>query len=173
MFYACAGRSEPRSDTGDPKAGRFPGVIAHLVPCNSAKVSSHLFVFRLRSALPGPPRSPPPSHHPRPADLERPGSFFLHEYLADARCPLIGSPFFASLDCCPDGIPLRESSDLAMRLDFTLTALLAASLSQAQYLISELSFGHAGRFVALIPLCSSWCSHPSHARKNMGMAACI
>ncbi|KAH7144559.1 concanavalin A-like lectin/glucanase domain-containing protein [Dactylonectria estremocensis] len=32
-----------------------------------------------------------------------------------------------------------------MRLDFTLTALLAASLSQAQYLISELSFGHAGR----------------------------
>ncbi|KAF7542834.1 hypothetical protein G7Z17_g11234 [Cylindrodendrum hubeiense] len=32
-----------------------------------------------------------------------------------------------------------------MRLDFTLTALLAAGLSQAQYLISELSFGHAGR----------------------------
>ncbi|KAH6893516.1 concanavalin A-like lectin/glucanase domain-containing protein [Thelonectria olida] len=32
-----------------------------------------------------------------------------------------------------------------MRLDWTLSALLAASLSQAQYLISELSFGHAGR----------------------------
>ncbi|KPM39625.1 hypothetical protein AK830_g6917 [Neonectria ditissima] len=32
-----------------------------------------------------------------------------------------------------------------MRLDLTLPALLAASLAQAQYLISELSFGHAGR----------------------------
>lgn len=168
MFYGCAGRSESRSDTGDPKAGHFPGVITHLVPCNSAKVSSHQLVFRLASALPGPPRSPPPSHHPRPADLERPGTFFLYEYLADARCPLIGSPFFASLNCCHDGIPSRESSDLAMRLDFTLTALLAASLSQAQYLISELSFGHAGRFVALIPLSWSLCSHPSPCQKKYG-----
>lgn len=32
-----------------------------------------------------------------------------------------------------------------MRVSFSLAALLAASLSQAQYLISELSFGHAGR----------------------------
>jgi mannose-binding lectin 1 len=34
-----------------------------------------------------------------------------------------------------------------MKVSFSLAALLAASLSQAQYLISELSFGHAGRFV--------------------------
>ncbi|KAF5567454.1 EMP47 golgi membrane [Fusarium phyllophilum] len=32
-----------------------------------------------------------------------------------------------------------------MKVSFSLAALLAASLSQAQYLISELSFGHAGR----------------------------
>ncbi|KAF4975227.1 hypothetical protein FZEAL_7965 [Fusarium zealandicum] len=32
-----------------------------------------------------------------------------------------------------------------MRVSLSLAALLAASLSQAQYLISELSFGHAGR----------------------------
>ncbi|KAF7557348.1 hypothetical protein G7046_g6048 [Stylonectria norvegica] len=32
-----------------------------------------------------------------------------------------------------------------MRVSFTVATLLAASLSQAQYLISELSFGHAGR----------------------------
>ncbi|KAM5353806.1 hypothetical protein ACJ41O_000456 [Fusarium nematophilum] len=32
-----------------------------------------------------------------------------------------------------------------MRVSFSLAALLAASFSQAQYLISELSFGHAGR----------------------------
>ncbi|KAI5457835.1 concanavalin A-like lectin/glucanase domain-containing protein [Mariannaea sp. PMI_226] len=35
-----------------------------------------------------------------------------------------------------------------MRLDLTLSALLAASVAQAQYLISELSFGHAGRISA-------------------------
>ncbi|KAH6969075.1 concanavalin A-like lectin/glucanase domain-containing protein [Fusarium avenaceum] len=32
-----------------------------------------------------------------------------------------------------------------MKVSFSMAALLAASLSQAQYLISELSFGHAGR----------------------------